>query len=77
MESFVKSGASMTEINLITTPDGHIKAIDAKMSIDGNELFEDRMWRTCATCRLSHVGKESEGSGAVVCKTGRQRRLLC
>ena len=39
-ESFVKSGASMTEINpLITTPDGHIKAIDAKMSIDGNELF--------------------------------------
>jgi len=38
--AFVDSGASMTEINpLITTPDGEIKAIDAKMSIDGNELF--------------------------------------
>jgi len=39
-EAFVDSGASMTEINpLITTPEGEIKAIDAKMSIDGNELF--------------------------------------
>lgn len=39
-ESFVESGASMTEINpLITTPEGQIRAIDAKMSIDGNELF--------------------------------------
>jgi succinyl-CoA synthetase beta subunit len=39
-DAFVDSGASMTEINpLITTPDGDVKAIDAKMSIDGNELF--------------------------------------
>ncbi|MDE3001968.1 MAG: ADP-forming succinate--CoA ligase subunit beta [Longimicrobiales bacterium] len=39
-DSFVNSGASMTEINpLITTPDGEVKAIDAKMTIDGNELF--------------------------------------
>jgi len=39
-EAFVDSGASMTEINpLITTRDGAIKAIDAKMSIDDNELF--------------------------------------
>lgn len=39
-DSFVSSGASMTEINpLITTPEGEVKAIDAKMSIDGNELF--------------------------------------
>lgn len=39
-DSFVDSGASMTEINpLITTPDGEVKAIDAKMSIDDNELF--------------------------------------
>jgi succinyl-CoA synthetase beta subunit len=39
-EAFVNSGASMTEINpLITTPDGAVKAIDAKMTIDGNELF--------------------------------------
>jgi succinyl-CoA synthetase beta subunit len=38
--SFVDAGASMAEINpLITTPDGDVKAIDAKMSIDDNELF--------------------------------------
>ena len=30
----------MVEINpLITTPDGQLRAIDAKMSIDDNELF--------------------------------------
>ncbi len=39
-DAFVNSGASMTEINpLITTPAGDVKAIDAKMSIDDNELF--------------------------------------
>jgi succinyl-CoA synthetase beta subunit len=39
-DSFVESGSSMAEINpLITTPDGQVKAIDAKMSIDDNELF--------------------------------------
>jgi succinyl-CoA synthetase beta subunit len=38
--SFMESGASMAEINpLITTPSGEVKAIDAKMSIDDNELF--------------------------------------
>lgn len=38
--AFVDSGASMAEINpLITTPDGQVKAIDAKVSIDDNELF--------------------------------------
>jgi len=38
--SFKGAGSSMAEINpLITTPDGHVKAIDAKMSIDDNELF--------------------------------------
>jgi succinyl-CoA synthetase beta subunit len=39
-DAFVDSGASMAEINpLITTPGGDVKAIDAKMSIDDNELF--------------------------------------
>lgn len=39
-DSFVSSGSSMAEINpLITTPSGEVKAIDAKMSIDDNELF--------------------------------------
>ncbi len=39
-QAFRDSGASMAEINpLITTPDGKVKAIDAKMSIDDNELF--------------------------------------
>ena len=38
--SFIAAGASMAEINpLIVTPDGEVKAIDAKVSIDDNELF--------------------------------------
>jgi succinyl-CoA synthetase beta subunit len=38
--SFVDAGASLAEINpLITTPAGEIKAIDAKVDIDDNELF--------------------------------------
>ncbi len=38
--AFVAAGASLAEINpLITTPDGEVKAIDAKMNIDDNELF--------------------------------------
>lgn len=38
--AFVASGASLAEINpLITTPSGEVKAIDAKMNIDDNELF--------------------------------------
>ncbi len=39
-DAFVDSGASLAEINpLITTPAGEVKAIDAKMNIDDNELF--------------------------------------
>jgi len=38
--AFIGAGASMAEINpLITTPSGEVKAIDAKVSIDDNELF--------------------------------------
>lgn len=38
--AFTSSGASMVEINpLITTPAGEVKAIDAKMTIDDNEVF--------------------------------------
>lgn len=38
--SFIAAGASMAEINpLIVTPEGDVKAIDAKVSIDDNELF--------------------------------------
>jgi succinyl-CoA synthetase beta subunit len=38
--AFIASGASLAEINpLITTPEGEVKAIDAKMNIDDNELF--------------------------------------
>ena len=41
-KAFISSGASMVEINpLITTPDGQLRAIDAKMSIDDNELFRN------------------------------------
>ncbi len=39
-DAFVMAGASMAEINpLISTPAGEVKAIDAKMSVDDNELF--------------------------------------
>jgi succinyl-CoA synthetase beta subunit len=38
--AFIEAGASLAEINpLITTPDGAVKAIDAKFNIDDNELF--------------------------------------
>ncbi|MBI4409174.1 MAG: ADP-forming succinate--CoA ligase subunit beta [Gemmatimonadetes bacterium] len=38
--AFVESGASLAEINpLITTPAGEVKAIDAKINVDDNELF--------------------------------------
>ncbi len=38
--AFMESGASLAEINpLVTTPDGTVKALDAKFSIDDNELF--------------------------------------
>jgi succinyl-CoA synthetase beta subunit len=38
-DAFVNSGASLAEINpLITTAAGEVKAIDAKMNIDDNEL---------------------------------------
>jgi len=38
-DAFVASGASLAEINpLITTAAGEVKAIDAKMNIDDNEL---------------------------------------
>src|SRR5687767_12361552 len=37
--AFVASGASLAEINpLVTTPDGKVLALDAKMVIDDNEL---------------------------------------
>ena len=40
---FMANGASMAEINpLISTAEGRIVAIDAKMSIDDNELFRRR-----------------------------------
>jgi succinyl-CoA synthetase beta subunit len=39
-EAFMSNGASMAEINpLITTPEGEVKAIDAKVSLDNNQMF--------------------------------------
>jgi succinyl-CoA synthetase beta subunit len=39
-DAFTASGASLAEINpLITTPDGQVKALDAKINVDDNELF--------------------------------------
>jgi succinyl-CoA synthetase beta subunit len=38
--AFLNAGASLAEINpLITSPTGEVKAIDAKINIDENELF--------------------------------------
>ncbi|HEU4588132.1 MAG TPA: ADP-forming succinate--CoA ligase subunit beta [Gemmatimonadales bacterium] len=40
--AFIANGCSLAEINpLVTTPDGRVLALDAKMVIDDNELF----WR--------------------------------
>lgn len=37
--AFMQTGASLAEINpLVTTPDGEVKALDAKFNIDDNEL---------------------------------------
>ena len=52
---FVSNGASMAEINpLISTSEGVVKAIDAKVSIDDNELF-----RRSAVAALRDPGSES------------------
>ena len=41
--AFMASGASLAEINpLVTTPDGQVKALDAKFNIDDNELFRKK-----------------------------------
>ena len=38
--AFIACGASLAEINpLVTTPSGEVKALDAKINIDDNELF--------------------------------------
>ncbi len=52
---FVGNGASMAEINpLISTARGRVMAIDAKMSIDDNELF-----RRPAVAALRDAGSEA------------------
>ncbi len=39
-DAYMAAGATLAEINpLITTPEGEVKAIDAKMNIDDNALF--------------------------------------
>ncbi len=54
--AFVDNGASMAEINpLISTGGGKVKAIDAKVSIDDNELF-----RRPAVAALRDPDSESE-----------------
>jgi succinyl-CoA synthetase beta subunit len=55
-DAFVDSGASLAEINpLITTPEGEVKAIDAKFNIDDNELF-----RRPAIAAMRDVSAEPE-----------------
>ncbi len=55
-DAFVDNGASMAEINpLISTAEGEVKAIDAKVSIDDNELF-----RRPSVAELRDPGSESD-----------------
>ena len=57
---FVENGASMAEINpLISTAEGQVKAIDAKVSIDDNELF-----RRPAVAALRDPASESRADAA-------------
>ena len=57
---FVENGASMAEINpLISTAEGQVKAIDAKVSIDDNELF-----RRPAVAALRDPASESPADAA-------------
>ena len=63
---FVGNGASMAEINpLISTAGGEVKAIDAKVSIDDNELFR----------RPSIAGLRDSGSEAVADARAREAGL--
>lgn len=56
--AFTSNGASMAEVNpLISTEDGRVKAIDAKVSIDDNELF-----RRPAVEALRDAGSEDAGA---------------
>lgn len=56
--AFTSNGASMAEVNpLISTEDGQVKAIDAKVSIDDNELF-----RRPAVEALRDPGAEDAGA---------------
>lgn len=56
--AFTSNGASMAEVNpLISTEDGRVKAIDAKVSIDDNELF-----RRPAVEALRDSGAEDAGA---------------
>jgi succinyl-CoA synthetase beta subunit len=53
-ESMIDAGASLIEVNpLISTASGELKAIDAKINIDDNELF-----RRQAIAELRDVGSE-------------------
>jgi len=64
-EAFLASGASLAEINpLIVTPTGEVKAIDAKMNIDDNELFrlpEDEALRDDSSEAPSEVAAREAG----------------
>ena len=56
--AFTSNGASMAEVNpLISTEDGQVKAIDAKVTIDDNELF-----RRPAVEALRDPGAEDAGA---------------
>ena len=75
--AFVSNGASLAEINpLVTTPDGRVLALDAKIVIDDNELF----WRPDLGRAARRLGRGAERGGGApgqphVHQARRQRRL--
>ena len=70
--AFVANGASLAEINpLVTTPDGQVLALDAKISIDDNELFR----RPDLGVAARRLGRGAERGGGPRAPTSRFIKL--
>ena len=51
-QTFVGTDAMLCEINpLIVTPDGEVRALDSKFTVDDNAFYRHPDWRRCATPR--------------------------
>ena len=74
---FVANGASMAEINpLVSTSGGRVKAIDAKVSIDDNELFRRPRRGRAARPRLRVRGGQAGPRGGAELRQARRQRAV-